>query len=315
MCCCSPGEGVVASERLAGPSLRGQLLRKGQRRAPQPGHALPQRGIAPLAVIGGAGQRAERPVLRRRHHPCLDDILIGRKRGVWPVRQRPLGPQAPGTRAAAIPPMKGTRLARLGIHGQPKPWLMRLLLDHAGHCIGFPSRRRILTSPCQVTGWTCTYAGSASQQVTRKPQSHVRPTPTARHIPRSEMRSRNKRSSRARVSSEMRYWSAHWINWRLQSLHRLASMTGSARPGRCGCATLPIVNDVRDLHTTEKRCAVCGEAFRPFPAPAASALLAVQVRAHVRRIQRQCSHQECRGPHVPGMVTAPPAPQLIPKSP
>jgi hypothetical protein len=309
MCCCSPGEGVVASERLAGIPMMGELLRKGQRRAPQPGHALPQRGSAPLAVIGGAGQRAERPVLRRRHHPCLDDRLIGRKRGVWPVRQRPLGPQAPGTRAAAIPPVKGPRLARRGIHGPPQPWLMRLLRDHAGHGIGFPSRRRILTSPCQVMGWTCTYAGSAAKQVTRKPQSHVKPTPTARHIPRSEMRSRHTRSSRTR------YGSAHWTHWRLQSLHRLASMIGHARPGRRGWATLLIVNDVRNLHTTGKRCAVCGDAFRPFPAPAASTLLAVQVRALVRRIQRQCSHQEYRCPHVPGIVTAPPAPQLIPKSP
>jgi hypothetical protein len=92
-------------------------------------------------------------------------------------------------------------------------------------------------------------------------------------------------------------------------------MTGSALPGRRGCATLPIVDDVRDLNTTGKRCAVCGEAFRPFPAPKASTLMEVQVRAHGRRIQRQCSHQECRCLHVPGIVTAPPAPRLMPKSP
>ena len=95
---------------------------------------------------------------------------------------------------------------------------------------------------------------------------------------------------------------------------RLASMTGRARPGRRGCATLPIVDDVRELNTTGKRCAVCGDAFRPFPAPEASTLMEVQGRVHGHCIQRQRSHQECRCPHVPGMVTAPPAPRLMPKS-
>ena len=69
------------------------------------------------------------------------------------------------------------------------------------------------------------------------------------------------------------------------------------------------------MSTEEKRCPHCGEAFRPFPAPETSTIIEVQVQAHVRRIQRQRYHKGCRCPHIPGIVTAPPAPRLIPKSP
>jgi transposase len=90
---------------------------------------------------------------------------------------------------------------------------------------------------------------------------------------------------------------------------------GSPGHGRRDRATLPVVVDVRDLSTAEKRCTRCGEAFRPFPAPEASTIIAVQGQAHVRRIHRQRSHKGCRCPQSPGIVTAPPAPRLIPKSP
>jgi transposase len=83
---------------------------------------------------------------------------------------------------------------------------------------------------------------------------------------------------------------------------------GSPGHGRRDRATLPVVVEVRDLSTAEKRCTLCGEAFRPFPAPEASTIMEVQVQAHVRRIQRQRYHKGCRCPHLPGIVTAPPAP-------
>ena len=89
---------------------------------------------------------------------------------------------------------------------------------------------------------------------------------------------------------------------------------GSPGHGRRDRATLPVVVEVRDLSTEEKRCPRCGEAFRPFPAPETSTIIEVQVQAHVRRIQRQRYHKGCRCPHIPGIVTAPPAPRLIAKS-
>ena len=90
---------------------------------------------------------------------------------------------------------------------------------------------------------------------------------------------------------------------------------GSPGHGRRACPTLPVVDEVRDLSPAEKRCPRCGEALRPFPGPEASTIIEVHVQAHVRRIQRPRYHKGCRCPHLPGIVTAPPAPRLIPKSP
>jgi transposase len=90
---------------------------------------------------------------------------------------------------------------------------------------------------------------------------------------------------------------------------------GSLGHGRRTCATLPVVVEGRDLRPAEKCCPRCGEAFRPFFAPEASTIIEVQVQAHVRRIQRQRYHKVCHCADTPGIVTAPPAPRLIPKSP
>lgn len=90
---------------------------------------------------------------------------------------------------------------------------------------------------------------------------------------------------------------------------------GSLGHGRRDRSTLPVVVEAHDLSTAEKHCPVCGAAFRPFPGPEASTIIEVQVQAHVRRIQRQRYHKVCHCPQVPGLVAAPPAPRLIPKSP
>ena len=90
---------------------------------------------------------------------------------------------------------------------------------------------------------------------------------------------------------------------------------GSPGHGRRDRATLPVVVEAHDLSAMEKSCPVCGAAFQPFPGPEASSIIEVRVQAHVRRIQRQRYHKVCHCPQVPGIVTAPPAPRLIPKSP
>src|SRR5262245_35985241 len=90
---------------------------------------------------------------------------------------------------------------------------------------------------------------------------------------------------------------------------------GSPGHGRRDCSILPMVVEVRDLSAAEKHCPVCGAAFRPFPGPEASTIIEVQVQAHVRRIQRQRYSKGCHCPQGPGLVTASPAPRLIPKSP
>jgi hypothetical protein len=63
--------------------------------------------------------------------------LIRVKRGVLTVRVRDLGPQVLGTLVAAIADVKGNDLTGLGIHGDPDPLFVGLLLHKAGHFIGF----------------------------------------------------------------------------------------------------------------------------------------------------------------------------------
>jgi hypothetical protein len=88
-------------------------------------------------MIGFPCQLANRPVLRRRDHPVVHHILIRVKRGVLPVRQWNLGPQALGTLSTPIPHLKGNHLACVGVHGNPDPLLVGFLLYKAGHFIRF----------------------------------------------------------------------------------------------------------------------------------------------------------------------------------
>ncbi len=90
---------------------------------------------------------------------------------------------------------------------------------------------------------------------------------------------------------------------------------GSRGHGRSDRSALPVVVEVHDVSETAKHCPACGAAFVPFPGREESNLIEVQVQAHMRRIQRQRYHKTCQCPHVPGIVTAPPAPRVIPKSP
>ena len=73
---------VVADEELHGADMVGEPVGKGQRVAGQPGHALPQRVVAPYDVIGFACQLADGFMLRRQHHLCIDHILRCVTRGV-----------------------------------------------------------------------------------------------------------------------------------------------------------------------------------------------------------------------------------------
>jgi transposase len=90
---------------------------------------------------------------------------------------------------------------------------------------------------------------------------------------------------------------------------------GSKGHGRSDRSALLVVPEVHDLHPAQLCCPACGEAFAPFPGAEASTIIAVQVQAHLRRIQRRRYHKTCRCAQVPGLLTAPPAPRVIPKSP
>jgi transposase len=90
---------------------------------------------------------------------------------------------------------------------------------------------------------------------------------------------------------------------------------GSQGHGRSDRSALPVVAEVHDVSEAAQHCPACGEAFAPFPGAEESNSIAVQIQAHIRRIQRPRSHKTCGCPHVKGLVTAPPAPRVIPKSP
>jgi transposase len=90
---------------------------------------------------------------------------------------------------------------------------------------------------------------------------------------------------------------------------------GSPGHGRSDHSTLPVVAEVHDVSEAAKHCPICDEALRPVPGAAESTIIEVHIQAHMRRIQRQRYHKTCQCAQVPGMVTAPPAPRLIPKSP
>ena len=85
--------------------------------------------------------------------------------------------------------------------------------------------------------------------------------------------------------------------------------------GRRDRSALPVVGAVHDLSDAAKHCPQCGEAFAPFPGAETGDIIAVQVQAHMRRIQRPRSQKTCACPQVSGLVTAAPAPRVIPKSP
>jgi transposase len=90
---------------------------------------------------------------------------------------------------------------------------------------------------------------------------------------------------------------------------------GSKGHGRSDRSALLVVPEVHDLSPGQSCCPGCGEAFAPFPGVEESTIIEVQVQAHLRRIQRRRYQKTCQCPQVAGIVTAPPAPRVIPKSP
>jgi len=90
---------------------------------------------------------------------------------------------------------------------------------------------------------------------------------------------------------------------------------GSQGQGRSERSALLVVPAVHDLSPGQACCPACGEAVAPFPGAEESTIIEVQVQAHLRRIQRRRYQKMCRCPQVPGLVTAPPAPRVIPQSP
>ena len=85
--------------------------------------------------------------------------------------------------------------------------------------------------------------------------------------------------------------------------------------GRTGRPQLPVIAEVHDLPAEQQHCPVCRTRYLEFPGTEDSELVEVQIQAHIRRIKRKRYHQGCQCPGVPGILTAPPALRLLPKTP
>jgi transposase len=89
---------------------------------------------------------------------------------------------------------------------------------------------------------------------------------------------------------------------------------GKPGPQRRDDSHLPAVEEVLDLSPRQQRCSGCGLPFEPFPGTDDSAILEIEVKAYRRVLRRRRYRPTCACGQHPGIVTAPPAGKVIPKS-
>jgi len=109
----------------------------------------------------------------------------------------------------------------------------------------------------------------------------------------------------------------------IQSDHASATVVPPSRPrgqqkgspghGRTPRHDLPVVAEQRDLAPEDKVCLVCGKAYHPLARTEDSTIIEVQVKAHLRLIQRKRYARSCACADALPILTAPPAARLIPK--
>src|SRR5262245_12842159 len=95
---------------------------------------------------------------------------------------------------------------------------------------------------------------------------------------------------------------------------RRGQQPGRPGPRRRDHSHLPAVVEDHVLPAEQCRCRRCGRPFAPVGGTEDSTLLEVEVRAHRRVIRRRRYRPTCACGAHPGVVTAPPAPRVLPKS-
>jgi transposase len=96
---------------------------------------------------------------------------------------------------------------------------------------------------------------------------------------------------------------------------RRGQRPGGPGPGRRDYSPLPTTEETSDLRDDQCRCQRCGQPFAPFPGSDDSTVLEIEVKAYRRLVHRNRYRPTCTCGIHPGIVTAPPPPRLIPKSP
>jgi transposase len=89
---------------------------------------------------------------------------------------------------------------------------------------------------------------------------------------------------------------------------------GKKGPLRRNYSHLPAVVEEREIPGAECSCRRCGRPFAPVSGTEDSTILEIGVKAHRRLIRRHRYRPTCACGAHPGIVTAPPAPRVIPKS-
>jgi len=93
---------------------------------------------------------------------------------------------------------------------------------------------------------------------------------------------------------------------------------GSPGHGRTERPNLPAVEEMRDVEKSACCCSQCGLPYDAFPGTEDSEIFEVEVRAYKRLIKRKRYKNSCACPvskAAPGIITAPVAPKIIPRSP
>jgi transposase len=89
---------------------------------------------------------------------------------------------------------------------------------------------------------------------------------------------------------------------------------GKPGPKRRDHSHLPAVEEILELPKDQQLCSCCGLPFESFPGTEDSEILEVEVQAYRRVIRRRRYRPACSCGKHKGIITAPPAPRLIPKS-
>jgi transposase len=94
---------------------------------------------------------------------------------------------------------------------------------------------------------------------------------------------------------------------------RRGQQPGRPGPRRRDTSHLPSEEEHHDLAPEECRCGRCGLPFREFPGTEDSETIEIEVSAYKRIYRRHRYQPTCECEHLPGIITAPGRPKLIPK--
>lgn len=97
------------------------------------------------------------------------------------------------------------------------------------------------------------------------------------------------------------------------SRRKRGQQPGAPGHGRRRHEQLPSREERYDLPSEEQCCAQCGLPYAPLSGTEDSELVEIAVTAHVRQIRRSRYTPTCSCPGLPGIMTAPGPPKLIPK--